>query len=223
MAFDIDGWVGQWLSAVRAAFGERVWFAGLQGSYGRGEATASSDIDAVLILDTLSPEDLAAYGALLDTLPERGRVCGFFGGRAELLAWDKAELFQFCHDTAPLFGSLDALLAAVDRDAVRRAVKSGACGVYHACVHNALHERDAGLLAELYKSAAFTLQAVAYLQTGVFEKKQERLAALLTGRDRAVLETRLALRRGALLPDLAPMTRQLLQWSAHWIAHADKA
>ena len=41
----------EFLQALDRAFGERVWFVGLQGSYGRGEATETSDIDVVVILD----------------------------------------------------------------------------------------------------------------------------------------------------------------------------
>ena len=50
---------GTILAATRELFGERLWFVGLQGSYGRGEATDTSDIDVVsLFLDTLNIDDL---------------------------------------------------------------------------------------------------------------------------------------------------------------------
>lgn len=66
------------MEAVQVQFGPRVWFIGLQGSFGRGEATAESDLDVVLILDAVSAADLRAYSAMLDRLPEREpgmRVC----------------------------------------------------------------------------------------------------------------------------------------------------
>ena len=43
------------------------------------------DIDAVLILDEFTPEDLRRYRHMLDTLPEREKICGFVSGREELL------------------------------------------------------------------------------------------------------------------------------------------
>lgn len=55
---EITAWMNQFLKALNKNFGDRVWFVGLQGSYGRGEATESSDIDIVVILDELSPLDI---------------------------------------------------------------------------------------------------------------------------------------------------------------------
>ena len=51
---DINGWMNDFLQKLNKAFANRVWFVGLQGSYGRGEATETSDIDVVVFLDELS-------------------------------------------------------------------------------------------------------------------------------------------------------------------------
>ena len=51
---DITVWMKNFLQTLNETFGDRVWFVGLQGSYGRGEATETSDIDVVVILDELS-------------------------------------------------------------------------------------------------------------------------------------------------------------------------
>ena len=48
---DINVWIQNFLQTLNNTFGARVWFVGLQGSYGRGEATENSDIDVVVILD----------------------------------------------------------------------------------------------------------------------------------------------------------------------------
>ena len=50
---DITTWMKNFLQTLNETFGNRVWFVGLQGSYGRGEATETSDIDMVVILDNL--------------------------------------------------------------------------------------------------------------------------------------------------------------------------
>ena len=55
---EIEPWLERFTQVLRKTFGERVWFAGLQGSYARGEATESSDIDPVVILDVLTAEDI---------------------------------------------------------------------------------------------------------------------------------------------------------------------
>ncbi len=149
MDVSLDMWLGEYMEAVQVQFGPRVWFIGLQGSFGRGEATAESDLDVVLILDAVSAADLRAYSAMLDRLPERERVCGFVSGKGELLAWEPADLFQFCHDTRPLLGTLDQVLEKITEGDVHRAVWTGACNVYHMCAHNMVHEKSLDILRAL--------------------------------------------------------------------------
>ena len=57
---DIKTWIKEFTYKVGQTFSNRIWFIGLQGSYGRGEATETSDIDVVVILDELRMDDLKA-------------------------------------------------------------------------------------------------------------------------------------------------------------------
>ncbi|MDE6189304.1 MAG: nucleotidyltransferase domain-containing protein, partial [Clostridia bacterium] len=68
---DIKTWIDSFREKVEQTFVNRVWFIGLQGSYGRGEATETSDIDVVVILDEMRAKDLKIYRDMLDTLPNR--------------------------------------------------------------------------------------------------------------------------------------------------------
>ena len=162
---DITTWLDGFLKALHDTFANRVWFVGLQGSYGRGEATKTSDIDVVVILDELSASDIQTYNTMLDTLPHREFICGFLSGKDELLQWEPSDLFQFYYDTTPIKGSLDELLTVIDDAAVGRAIKIGACNIYHGCVHNMLHEKSEDILRGLYKSASFVVQAIVFRQT----------------------------------------------------------
>ena len=47
---DINVWMNGFLQKLNEVYEYRVWFVGLQGSYGRSEATEISDIDVVVIL-----------------------------------------------------------------------------------------------------------------------------------------------------------------------------
>lgn len=127
MDFNINTWMKGFLGELKVLFDFRLLFVGLQGSYGRGEATADSDIDAVVILDQVTPGDLKAYGTMLDTLLHREKVCGFISGRQELLNWERSDLFQFYHDTTPVFGSIDFLLPQINQEDKRfsGSVKNG--------------------------------------------------------------------------------------------------
>ncbi len=54
MQFDIHNYCHRLKEALLEAFGPRLCYMGLQGSWLRGEATPRSDIDTVVILDRLS-------------------------------------------------------------------------------------------------------------------------------------------------------------------------
>lgn len=81
----------------------------------------------VVILDKLSTEDIYKYHDMINKLPYREMICGFFSGKDELLHWEVSELFQFYYDTKPILGSLDVLLNSIDDASVERAIKTGAC------------------------------------------------------------------------------------------------
>ena len=74
MSFQIYNWLEKYVHEVVSTFGYRIWFIGVQGSYARGEATEESDIDVVLILDTLLPADLRIYRGMLNRLPYREKI-----------------------------------------------------------------------------------------------------------------------------------------------------
>ena len=209
---DIQIWTEGFLNKIKAFYGERLCFVGLQGSYARGEATENSDIDIVVVLDQLSYMDLFAYREFLDTLPEREKICGFIGGKEDLLHWDTADLFQFYHDSQPLLGDLDAFLPMISEEAVQRAIHAGACNIYHGCVHNLLHRQSIDTLKGLYKSACFVIQALYFQQTGDYVGKLKDLARLVGEKEACILEIYQALKEGAEIePD--GMSFPLFYWS----------
>ncbi len=193
---EVSVWTDHFMKALQDTFADRVWFVGLQGSYARGEATEHSDIDTVVILDELSASDIQAYDAMLDRLPNRALVCGFLSGKNELLHWEPSDLFQFYYDTKPIQGSLDELLPLLDDVAVERAIKIGACNIYHGCVHNMVHEKSDEILKALYKSASFVVQAIVFRQTGRYICPQKELLTAVSGDERAILETFWHLKNG---------------------------
>lgn len=209
---DLEKWCGEYLAALGKTFGERVWFAGIQGSRARREATETSDIDTVAVLDELSAEDVRAYDKMLDSLPSRELTCGFLSGRDEILNWEPSDLFQFYFDTKPLKGSLDDLLPLIDKQSVSRAVKLGLCNIYHGCVHNMLYEKSSEILAELYKTACFVLRAVHFEQTGEYVSRLSDLCLVLGDGDCDIARTFAALKNGGAV-DLGALSDRLLEWT----------
>lgn len=213
---DINSWMNDFLQALDNTFAERVWFVGLQGSYARGEANENSDIDLVVILDELTAFDIQSYNEILDTLPDRGLICGFLSDKEDILNWEPSDLFQFYYDTKPIKGSLVPLLTMLDDAAVDRAIKIGACNIFHGCVHNMLHEKSEDILKGLYKSASFVVQAICYKQTGKYISRQSDLLDIVSSDEKAIINNFLQLKNGGAV-DFWKMSATLFNWAKTWI------
>ena len=213
---DITTWMNVFLQRLDDKFENRLWFVGLQGSYGRGEACDTSDIDVVVILDELSSSDIESYNAVLDSLPHRELICGFLSGKNEILNWEPSDLFQFYYDTTPIKGSLDELLAVIDEAALKRAIKIGVCNIYHGCVHNMLHEKSDDILRALYKSASFVLQAIAFLKTAKYVRHQKELLSVVSPDEQVIVNTFLNLKKGEAV-EFSAMSEDLLAFAKKWI------
>lgn len=185
--FDINSWLKVFKEKLITLFGNRIKFFGLQGSYGRGEQTAGSDIDVVIILDEVSFKDLQMYQSMLDSFEEHDMICGFVSGERELMNWEKSDLLQLVLDTKPIIGSLEHLQNLFSDDDIRRSVLTGACNLYHACSHNFLHAKDSTMLAGLYKAARFTIRMKHFLDTGSYISSMKFLAEHVTDKDRTIL------------------------------------
>ena len=214
---DITNWMQNFLQTLNKTFENRVWFVGLQGSYGRGEATETSDIDIVVILDELSAKDIQIYNDMLDTLPHRKLICGFLSGKNEIMNWEPSDLFQFCNDTTPIKGTLDEVFALIDENAINRAIKIAACNIFHGCVHNMLHEKSEDILRGLYKSASFVVQAIVFKQTGKYIKHQEELLKVVSSDELVIVENFMNLKNGGTV-DFSLMSETLFDWAKKWIS-----
>lgn len=209
---DINAWVNEYMNVLNETFGERVWFVGIQGSYARGEATETSDIDLVVILDELSVSDIHTYNSMLDTLSHRELVCGFLSGKNEILNWEPSDLFQFYYDTKTIKGCLDELLVLLNEEAINRAIKIGVCNIYHGCIHNMLYEKSEEILKGLYKSASFVLQAICFKKTGNYICKQKDLIEKVSADEKIIVETFIKLKNGGTV-QFQKMSENLVIWS----------
>ena len=170
----------------------------------------------VVILDEVSVLYIQRYNSMLDTLSHREQICGFLSGKQELLHWEPSDLFQFYNDTKPIKGSLDELLLLLDDAAVNRAIKIGACNIYHGCVHNMLYDKSEEILRGLYKSASFVVQAICFKQTGKYICKQKDLLQMVKSDEQMIVHTFLELKAEGLI-DFQKMSKILFEWSKKWI------
>lgn len=208
----VHAWMEAYRKAVCRTFGERVLFIGLQGSYGRNEATDQSDIDVVLILDHVNFCDLKRYRAVIRGLSHADFVCGFVSGREELAGWSRYDLAMLYLDTVPWMGDLSTLIPPPTARDAAQAVHIGACNLYHACSHNFLHAGRVSTLRELYKSAFFILRAKYYVENGKYVASRQEMSRCVSGEDARVLQA-------AMNPEVVgdtsfqQDTERLLSWS----------
>lgn len=213
-SFDINSWIGIFREKISAVFGDRLCFLGLQGSYGRGEQKADSDIDVVVILDEVNPNDLEAYRDMIETLPQNELICGFVAGKKETAGWDKADMLNLVMDTRPILGNLDCFIPEFSDEDIRRSVLTGACNVYHACSHNFLHAKSPSFLAGLFKSARFTVRMKHYYETGEYIARMKDLYSEVAGKDRTILEIADGISSGMTMKEFGSASRDLLEWSS---------
>lgn len=219
---DIEMWMNELTEKLAGAFGARLLFLGLQGSYGRGEANKDSDIDVVTVLDRAELADLDAYRAIVREMTEGEKACGFLCGAQELKNWPKYDLCQLCRDVRGYHGALEPLLPPMCRNDLADAAAVGASGLYHAAVHTYLYadrEDWPGFLKEAHKSAFFTLRALHELRTGENVRAKRDLLPLLSGDEREILAYSLS-------PGGEPLENvfaRLARWSAAAMAEAEPA
>ena len=86
--FDLDKYLADLILNCRMAFGERLLYMGLQGSWLRGEAHENSDIDIMVILDGFSVRDMDTYRGILKEIGFYEKSCGFICGKDEMKRWN---------------------------------------------------------------------------------------------------------------------------------------
>ena len=187
----ISDYLSRLLDALRKRFGVRLIYVGLQGSYLRGEATESSDIDIMLVLDTLSVSDLEDYRRIIESLGDFDKSCGFICSRSDLENWNPLEICHLIHSTRDYYGVLRELVPAYSQQDIRNFVKMSVNNLYHEICHRYIHadsQTNTSCLPFTYKGVFFILQNLHYLRSGEFIGTKRELIAQLQGKDRLVLE-----------------------------------
>ena len=194
--FQPDQYIAGLTARLQSAWHSRLMYVGLQGSYLRGEATESSDIDIMVVVDALSPADLHTYRQAIEAMEGFDLSCGFICGLEELQHWNPLELCHLLHTTKDYLGTLKDLLPPyTDRD-VRTFVQMSLGNLYHEICHRYIHapaEHNVHSLPGTCKAVFFILQNLHYLRSGRFIGTKKELLSALGGKDKAVLETALAL------------------------------
>ena len=218
--FDVEFYLQKLIDACKNAFGDRLLYAGLQGSYLRGEATDQSDIDVMIILEDFSVADMDVYRGILREIGNDEKSCGFICGKDEMLRWNPLEVCQLRHTTKDLLGELKDFLPSAAREEEINYVKLSLGNLYHELCHRYIHgdrEKNAAKFRGTCKSVFFLIQNLHYLESGSFVVTKRELKEQVSEEDRAVLEM-------AKLPedyDFDKAFRQIILWCQNAFVRAD--
>ena len=189
--FRIYEYVDELIILLKDAFGERLMYIGLQGSYLRNEETKNSDIDIMAVIDNLSVEDLKTYQKALVSAGNFDKSCGFICGKDDLEHWNPMEICHLLNTTKDYYGELKNLVPAYTIEDERNYVKLSLNNFYHEICHRYIHadrEYNVLKLPITCKSVFFIMQHLYYLSSGNFIPTKRELLECVQDEDKTVLE-----------------------------------
>ena len=189
--FRIDEYIDELTDKLINAFGTRLEYVGLQGSYLRHEETKNSDIDIMVVIDNISVEDLNTYQKSLISIGNYDKSCGFICGKTDLEHWNPLEIFHLLKTTKDYYGELKNLVPTYTIEDERNYVKLSLNNLYHEICHRYIHtdmECNISRLPITCKSVFFIMQHLHYLDSGNFILTKRELLECVQGEDRTVLE-----------------------------------
>lgn len=187
------------IDALRREFTQRLVYVGLQGSYLREEATESSDIDPMVVIDGMAVADLNVYRTIIEKMDDSQKSCGFICGREELAHWNPLEICHLLHGTKDYYGELARLVPQFTMEDERNFIRLSLNNLYHELCHRYIHAdmaKNVAKLPQTYKSAFFILQNLHYLETGVFLTSKKDALVCLQGTERMLLEMAVDMQQG---------------------------
>ena len=189
--FDLDKYLADMIMNCRSAFGERLLYVGLQGSWLRGEAHENSDIDVMVILDRFSVRDMDTYRGILKEIGSYEKSCGFICGKDEMKRWNPLEVCQLRHTTKDLVGVLSDYLPPATREDEINYVNLSLGNLYHELCHRYIHEdreKNTAKLRSTCKGVFFLIQNMHFLESSHFILTKTGLKEAVSSEDRRVLE-----------------------------------
>ena len=189
--FDLNRYLDDLILNCRSAFGERLLYMGLQGSYLRGEAHENSDIDVMVILDRFSVQDMDTYRGILKEIGFYEKSCGFICGKEEMKRWNPLEVCQLRHTTKDLLGVLTDYLPPATREDEINYVKLNLGNLYHEVCHRYIHadrDKNTARLRGTCKSMFYLVQNLHFLESEHFILRKTELKEAVTREDRLMLD-----------------------------------
>ncbi len=189
--FNLENYIQNIISECKTAFGSRLLYMGLQGSYLRGEAHENSDIDVMVIIDDLTVNDMQIYREILQKIGWFEKSCGFICGKTEMQKWNPLEVCQLKFTTKDLLGALKDYLPSATREDETNYVKISLGNLYHELCHRFIHadrEKNIAKFRGTCKGFFFLIQNLHYLESGDFILSKKELKEKVAATDCRILE-----------------------------------
>lgn len=217
---NVENYCSSLLLRLRQQYGSRLTYIGLQGSYLRNEATETSDIDIMVVIDQLSVADLDTYRSIIRSLGNFEKSCGFICSKSDLANWNPLEICHLLHSTKDFYGVLAELVPEYTETDIRNFIKMSVNNLYHEICHRYIHadtDRNTARLPGTYKGVFFILQNLSYLSHGKFPLTKAELLPMLDGIDLAVFKRSLELSSG-IRHDFSDSFELLFTWCQETLA-----
>jgi predicted nucleotidyltransferase len=224
----VDEWLGEFVRRMREQFGERLVFVGHHGSWARGEARPESDIDTLVVLETLGMEESEAYRDTIRELTADGpHVSGLLLSTEEVASWPPGMLVQFFHGCKVLHGSLTGIAESPSGGSLlEHAQRVAAYNLLNAR-HLALYPHNPAekvrMTGYMFKECLFALEGFLLATTGRFHgRKRDLLGAVTEPEDRTLVEIVQGWRKGRADRQERPAWyfRQLEIWCSRMVVRA---
>lgn len=189
---DIDKWLDLLMDKLKKSFGSRLIFVGHIGSWVRGEATSSSDIDVNVILDNIDFNDIITYKRIIKEMPHSNLACGFICSTEEIKAWPSHELVQFIYGCQVLHGNIYDLVSNPNESDLREHIKISSAMIVEVVRHSFIYgpdiKKDVHNLSHAYKSSFFILQAWMLLFKREYILTKKEMLSILENDDKEILD-----------------------------------
>lgn len=191
---EVDQWLTDFLKRLRKSFRERLIFVGHHGSWARGEAGITSDIDSIVIIDHIDTQDLTAFRDIIDAMPDAKHLAsGGLFSISEIKTWPRFELIQLFYGCKTLHGTLNGIVEKPKSIDFKEDIRVKASSNLRQARHYLLYPHDwSKSVHKLYypfKSCFYALQSWILLLDGKFiARKDKLLDSLSNSDDREVIQ-----------------------------------
>lgn len=108
----VDAWLSEFVTKLKNNYGSRLRWVGHHGSWGRGEPGPESDIDFLVLIDTIDKDDLFLFRDTVSSMSDAQPLgSGLLMSVEELQQTRRVYIMQFFYGRKELYGSVEGIVS----------------------------------------------------------------------------------------------------------------